>query len=436
MRCLQDDISGVRRIDPGTSSQFEDRGIMNILLSGGWGYGNLGDDAILTATVKLVRRERPEASITVMTYDCDATRIALRGLDVRIMPSIHRHLSGDLSLRRFRPLRDASSLPASAEATFARRMRSKFQSKIKKHYIRWAERRSRRTYSRLSRSRDAVSPLDEFQSADLFVMSGGAYLSSRWPDSVYAHALELIAAHRSGVRSVLVGQSIGPFKKKAVETVALDAIRLAARVSVRDDASYRDLRSYGIPCHMSPDVALAEVDFDSRKSPEIAIVANNDLRMEAQEQVAQAVVQSCRAADVAAKVLVTRLWEPDVRRARVFCDTLEQAGIPARFLIPDSCATLQREIGASRVVVSPNLHGLVLGWRAGVPCVSLQARGKYLAFMEQTHQAERAFASDRLDAGRLVWAIDDALKTQGDFKLERERISREVAAHFSDVLNA
>ncbi len=39
----------------------------NILLSGYYGFGNTGDEAILASTVNAVREARPELNITVLS---------------------------------------------------------------------------------------------------------------------------------------------------------------------------------------------------------------------------------------------------------------------------------------------------------------------------------------------------------------------------------
>lgn len=407
---------------------------MKVLLSGGWGYGNLGDDAILVATVKLLRQEYPHASITVMTYDCDAMPCDLGDRDVHVVPSIHRHLIGNLSLRRFRPLCNGTSLPNPVRATFGQRIRSKLRSKVDKRYISLAEGISYRKYRWLLRNPGALPASDEFRLADLFVMSGGAYLNSRWPDSVYAHALELRAAHQCGVKSVLVGQSIGPFLKQKVRTVAFQAIRLASQISVRDDPSYDELQHGGIDCYLSPDIALAEIDFDFDTLPELTIVASSGLGREAQEHVRRAAGRISHDHNLAIKVLVTRRWWSDVRRAQSFCDMLRTDSIETRLVIPTDHVMLQQEIGVSRAVLSPNLHGLILGWRAGVPCVSLHGHGKYLAFMQQTHQEKRALVHSQTSVAELVSTIDDALQTSRRFKRERQAISSETALNFYRTL--
>jgi len=424
----------VGRHGPKLSPRARDHKMMKILLSGGWGYGNLGDDAILATTVKLLRQEYPKASITVMTYDCDATRSALRDPDIDVVPSIHRYLIGNLSLKRFRPLCNGSSLPRSITPTFARRVRSKLKSEANKRYRSLAEGLSYYKYRWLSRYPGGLRASSGFDSADLFVMSGGAYLNSEWPDSVYAHALELRLAHQCGVKSVLVGQSIGPISNEKVKAIAYQAIRLASQVSVRDVQSYDELRHGGIDCSQLPDLALADVDFDFDRLPEIAVVVNDDLSLAAQEQIGQAVVQFCRDRDLTVKGLVTRRWWPDVRRARMFYDMLESANVRAKLVVPDDHITLQREIGTSRLVLSPNLHGLILGWRAGVPCISLQGRRKDIAFMKQTHQNQRALASNHMSVHKVVSTMCDALQAPSGFREERETISREIVSRFSAMV--
>lgn len=63
--------------------------INNILLSGGWGYGNIGDDAILMASLQLLQKRYHEATITITSYNPEYTRkVVSDGYEV--IPSVHR----------------------------------------------------------------------------------------------------------------------------------------------------------------------------------------------------------------------------------------------------------------------------------------------------------------------------------------------------------
>ena len=46
---------------------------MHILISGGWGYRNLGDDAILVSSINLIQNCYPEAQISVLSYSKEET---------------------------------------------------------------------------------------------------------------------------------------------------------------------------------------------------------------------------------------------------------------------------------------------------------------------------------------------------------------------------
>ena len=51
---------------------------MKIILSGGWGYGNLGDDAILYSSIKLLRDKFPDSTIVVLSYNIPETESIIK----------------------------------------------------------------------------------------------------------------------------------------------------------------------------------------------------------------------------------------------------------------------------------------------------------------------------------------------------------------------
>ena len=65
------------------------------LLSGGWGFGNLGDDAILLSTIELIKNVDAEAEIGVFSYDSSATkRLLCQYKKVKVFRSIQSILFG------------------------------------------------------------------------------------------------------------------------------------------------------------------------------------------------------------------------------------------------------------------------------------------------------------------------------------------------------
>ena len=69
--------------------------IKNIILSGGWGYGNLGDDAILLSSVRLLRDKFPNARINILTYCIRDSKKVLKDIgDLYFYESLDRKLFG------------------------------------------------------------------------------------------------------------------------------------------------------------------------------------------------------------------------------------------------------------------------------------------------------------------------------------------------------
>lgn len=66
-----------------------------IILSGGWAYGNLGDEAILMASVKLLHQRFVDYTIVVLLYKKNETVKYLETLDyVQIGQSLHSYMYG------------------------------------------------------------------------------------------------------------------------------------------------------------------------------------------------------------------------------------------------------------------------------------------------------------------------------------------------------
>ncbi|UVO98885.1 hypothetical protein NXV86_02235 [Bacteroides sp. BFG-257] len=64
---------------------------MRIILSGGWGFGNLGDDAILLASIKILKWKYPLSNIVVLTNNVKETeQILLDQSEIEIEESIFK----------------------------------------------------------------------------------------------------------------------------------------------------------------------------------------------------------------------------------------------------------------------------------------------------------------------------------------------------------
>ena len=207
---------------------------MKILLSGGWGYGNLGDDAILIASLNLLKEKYPHSEITVMSYDFQETMKILNKPDIKVIPSIHRIISGELSFKKFGAWKKSFNYYPFPKLLFRR------IKKIQNHSIKSQTNKIFHKMKNLSEFEKHIKVYDEFKNADLFVMSGGAYING-WLDSLCSRVLELKITKETNTKSLIIGQTIGPFKKTDLASYAKSGLELADKVSVRDIGSYEEL---------------------------------------------------------------------------------------------------------------------------------------------------------------------------------------------------
>lgn len=135
---------------------------MKILVSGGWSYGNIGDEAIATATEYLLRRSFPETELTFTAYDPEnfATCHGIQAL-----ASVHKQLSRFpaevLTLEGV-----LGDLPRYGLSEFA----------------------------------------GELDSDTLFVMSGGGYFTESWGSQFVARLAELAIAREKGAKIAVIGK--------------------------------------------------------------------------------------------------------------------------------------------------------------------------------------------------------------------------------------
>lgn len=190
-----------------------------IVISGGWSYGNIGDEAIAASTIFLVNKYFPQTKKIYTSYKPDDfyNEHAMEAIF-----SVHAVIDKlqDEQLNVERILED---LP---------------------HY-----------------HLDNYASI--FDEETLFIMSGGGYLHEQWGSQFVARLLEIEIAKQSGAKCVLVGQSIGPFYTQKVIEQLKKSLNNVDYLSVRDESSKCFLDSLDLQCpvYVAPDLALLISDF-------------------------------------------------------------------------------------------------------------------------------------------------------------------------------
>jgi len=184
---------------------------IKVFLTGGWGYGNRGDNAILAGTLAAI--DSLDASVDLVMTSFSAKELKTKhGMDS--LPSVHALLSFRKPWNWFR-------WPAV--------------------YL-W-----RKTGLLLLPS--LRRQLSEMRSADLIVFGGGGYFNDTWKDAFPSRIVELELARESQTPYVILGQTIGPFSDKSATQILPNVLKPCAMVAYRDRQSADILKLAGLQSH-------------------------------------------------------------------------------------------------------------------------------------------------------------------------------------------
>ncbi len=209
-----------------------------MLIAGGYGYGNIGDEAQLAANIQHWRMAVPDAQITVLTPNLNYTQKTHAGVHTRLAPRI---------------------------AFFGRGGRMYFgdETTFKKLFFPMAglllfnARLMRAGLPLFGITARQASLLDAIQNADIVFLSGGGYLTGMTLTRLWDNMLLIRLAHLLGVPTVLSGQTIGIFKDRTSRNLARWGLKKAHKIYLRDaEGSPEALGSLGI------DAASYECTFD------------------------------------------------------------------------------------------------------------------------------------------------------------------------------
>lgn len=351
--------------------------IKNIILSGGWGYGNLGDDAILLSSVRLLRDKFPNARINILTYCIRDSKKVLKDIgDLYFYESLDRKLFG----YNYHPAPIGNSKIDDIKFAITKRISIKKKLKTQKLL---AELYDNTEYC----IEKCKFKIDEYctlvKECDLYIMSGGGYILD-WPDSVISKYIEIYLAKKRNIKCFITGITYGPFYNKKVSLLASRIIKLSDKIFVRDKFSLNDIISIGGNCikEVIPDIALRdEVVVKSRKNKIILIPFNRNLEYNANE-ICDDISNICNKYQYSVAVVVSQLWYNPMNVANKLFYKLRSMECDVEMIVPKDFYTLQSVISESQLVLSQNLHGLILSHRSNTPLICLNTTRKFVSFME------------------------------------------------------
>lgn len=408
----------------------------NIVIGHCYTTENKGDAAIILATVEHLKRANPDCKLTgVSTFSqSDAAyrehHEALTEAGLPIMPALlpedKIHLFG-------RVLEGANAKAAS----FLFRTSVLLVTLLLRGM-------GYRGHGQLQRTLDAI------EGSDLFVSKGGSFLYSlggiRGDVSLFKLLVPFWIASRSGTRTIILAQSLGPFNTKFSEWMMRYTLRYIDRVYLRERVCMRYLR-FLTAAELSkiadcPDLAFSLVsegydplDIDYSGSPVGLTIVNHQFKHgDARARYIDAIIESVsnlanRWPDakfyVFPQVLSRHVdGSVDLQFARFIAqECASRTGITLQVLAGDhDPRVLQQSYARMRCFLATRLHSAIFAASVGVPTIVFGYHGSKaegiwedLGFPELFFDIERISLPDLERALELVASSNDLVK----FKLHQ-----------------
>ncbi len=275
--------------------------------------------------------------------------------------------------------------------------------------------------------------------AKLLISGGGSLLQDATSTkSLWYYTTVIRAAKRAGVPVMILANGIGPIRKPSNRRRAAEAVRLADYVSVRENASARELTDMGIPeekirvtadpVYRSAGSAGVPMPSTDNGTLVLSLRETADGRDSAgiEDTAVQALTEICRSHSLTAVILP---MQPSYDReicARAAA-RLAESGVEVTLAGDADREEMQKILRQARVVVGMRLHSLIFATAAGVPSLALSYDPKLDALMEYLGMEEYVLPAFETDAGELKKALSGLLSRREEVTAALRQRSGELS---------
>lgn len=383
-------------------------------LTGGWGYGNKGDNAILEGMRQSLSSRFPDDSLTVTSYS-QAEMREQHGIES--IKSVHRLLwkRAPLGLLRW----------IGIFVWRATDLKVLLVPSLRKHQS-------------LMRQARAV------------IMGGGGYFNDAWPDMLRSRYVEIDLARSVGTPVVIYGQTLGPFSKATIDRSLGRYLGYVTKIAFRDAQSLKVLEAAGVPENKRV-LSADEANLLSVRPPlepkragrKVVGVMIQKFRphlgpsgpspagsIPDEGSYVQRVVEAL--GNVASKnpdidylfIPSTRWDESTVRRVADELRTKFDGRV--QFISDPTADQFIRACQNVDLMVSTNMHPIILAATAGVPSVAISYHYKLDDFMASIGLSSSVIKIDDFDSLHLEQMLMDALLKMADNSLALTAFHKKV----------
>lgn len=379
---------------------------MNIILSGGWGYGNLGDDALLEASLFIIKAKYPDSHIIVLSYDKAAIKFIRKFDNVTIKEDLYKIFFGSAQ-NKFNKKKNSILINIKPVRRFAylfKMLNLRFRVKVYMKY-------SNKFHKKYAKEINNISTY--FENGDLYIMSGGGYLND-WIECAIVKHQECNIAKSKGIKILMIGQTIGPFQRIAQTKLITSSIcQIASKGFFRDSQSINEFKNTNFLSEPVPDLALYMNYVSDNKSPKITLIGNFSFNNQCFFDDLQ---EYCVKNNYYIEILTTQLWESAMIGAINNYILLQKKHCPCKIVIPNDYEELNKALSSSSITISENLHGLILSYRAGAIVISLKNSRKYISFMNLIGHSNAIINYSTYQHGEFMNVMDKYMNHTDDKK--------------------
>lgn len=388
---------------------------MRVVVSGGWSYGNIGDEAIAAATIFLIKKYLCNAEVIYTSYNPNNF---YENHEIEAIKSVHAYIE-KCSIFDF-------------ENIFA------------------------------NTNKYGLTEFEEmFDENTLFIMSGGGYFHEQWKSQFVSRLLEIEIAKKRGAKVVLVGQSIGPFYSSRSKQLLIKALNKVDFLSVRDESSELMLSQLSLPItiHRSPDLAIIMSDVlqDENKSLNENIInimpasftsyvgmnsrESNKYIEKIKKRLSPAGIRYRREfqkvvnvlsqrEEYSVRIVLSTSWEWDKTFARKIAkrNASNKVEICESSDVYELCSLLMN----GRITISTKMHPLIISTSYGLPTIGISYNYKVDDFMKLIDNEKNCFRIDKIDAKKIVGIID---RESVEMQYDCSKLKEDVYKTFMQIAN-
>lgn len=363
-----------------------------IILSGGWGYGNLGDDAILLSSYNLIKNRFPNSDIIILSYNIRESSLVLpESENIRYYDSLH------VSMYGYKP--NVLSFGEGLLPELWKPIKSRYNKKVIKR-IRDSKLRNKVIKNKEEFKEQYRKQFQEFsdicRESDMYIMCGGGYLTG-WAEMITSKYFEVEIAKKNSLKTYIIGQTIGPFTSDSARFLIKSILDITDNSFFRDKESLSDAKSFGAKCldKVIPDLVLSTERTAEKKNYIVFIPFLSDLTKN-KEKIVQNIAAVSEKHKCSVCITVSQLWPYGMQIGLSIYLELLARNIDARFVVPHDFHELSDILASAQMTYSQNLHGLILSYCAHTPVASLNSRRKFISFMEAIGQPDNLLAPNKL----------------------------------------